>query len=616
MKAKSAYFNDRIIECKNDLKALYRVLNGLLHREKKQCLPTHECPTNLADMFSDFFTSKIEKIRDHLSSQCLSSDQLLDHQPEHPVAGSLHQFTQVTTEDVAKLMKSSPKKSCPLDPIPALVLYECLDEVVPFITRIINLSITSGTFPSALKQALIFPLLKKSSLDSENLTNYRPVSNLAFISKTIERVIAKQFQNHMSEYNMYQPMQSAYRAKHSTETAILRVHNDILMAMDQGKTAILLMLDLSAAFDTIDHDLLIHRLETLIGVKGKALEWFKSYLSARTQSVCISSHSSSAVGLTTGVPQGSVLGPVLFTVYTIPVGDIVRQHGLEIHVYADDTQIYTFCVTKSPSAMSSSIRKVEQCVNDLATWMSRNKLKLNHDKSELLVLRSHLTSQPIIPSLCIAGSVISPAKEVRNLGCVFDQRLSMSAQINQLTRSCFHHLRRIGSIRRLLTPEAAAALIHSLVTSKLDLGNAVLFGLPDTSLQQLQRVQNTAARIVSLTRKYEHISPVLKRLHWLPVKKRVEFKIILLTYKALHGMTPEYIRDLLSAYVPSRELRSSNHHLLTIPKTRLKSYGNRAFSAAAPLLWNSLPQSMRSPDITSLSVFKKRLKHHLYSQSF
>ena len=166
-------------------------------------------------------------------------------------------------------------------------------------------------------------------------------------------------------------------------------------------------------------------------------------------------------------------------------------------------------------------------------------------------------------------------------------------------------------IREYLTSEAATNLIHAFVSSRLDYGNSLLAGLPDTEISKLQKVQNTAARILTRTKKYDSISPVLKELHWLKVKERIDFKILMLTYKCLHDLAPPYLTELLEVYIPARQLRSESDLRLKVPKTRLKSYGDRAFSYIAPVLWNSLPLSIKTA--SSLTIFKSKLKNHFFN---
>ena len=202
------------------------------------------------------------------------------------------------------------------------------------------MSLRESIFPKSLKTALIRPLLKKTGLDSDILKNYRPVSNLTFISKVIEKVISGRLNEHLINNSLFDPLQSAYRDKHSTETALIKVQNDILSALDAGSSVILLMLDLSAAFDTIDHDILLSRLCNVYGITGDALDWFRSYLSGKIQRVVIEDSVSVDQELAFGVPQGSVLVTRIYCMYTKPVSDIIQRHGLSHHSYADDTQLY------------------------------------------------------------------------------------------------------------------------------------------------------------------------------------------------------------------------------------------------------------------------------------
>ena len=252
----------------------------------------------------------------------------------------LDSFTEVSEDDIRKIIHSSPTKSCALDPIPTWLLKKCEDELIPVLTLIVNTSLSCAEFPKELKRAFLTPLIKKIILDAEILKNYRPVSNLSFLSKLIERIVCVQLVNHLDKNGLYEVFQSAYRQLHSTETALLRVQNDILQAVDSRGGAILLLLDLSAAFDTIDHEKLIRTLDIYCGIRGDPLKWFLSYLKGRVQSVQKGSTFSREQNLLFGVPQGSVLGPVLFTIYTTPLGRIIQRHGLTYHLYADDSSIW------------------------------------------------------------------------------------------------------------------------------------------------------------------------------------------------------------------------------------------------------------------------------------
>ena len=336
------------------------------------------------------------------------------------------------------------------------VLKECIDELSPYIATIINNSLRTGTVPDIFKKAIVKPLLKKKGLNCEILKNYRPVSNLPFLSKILEKVILKQILGHMQENNLQECYQSAYRAHHSTETALMRIMNDLLHVMDSGKTTILGLLDLSAAFDTIDHNILLQRLNITFGISKTALKWISSYLSGRSQVVSIGNSTSTERGISYGVPQGSVLGPVLFVLYTSPVAKILEKHMLAYHMYADDTQIYSMCLQ---SDMQSKKQMYERCIVDIHSWMSANKLKLNGDKTEALFVGNAIYKERTQNmTMDIDGAAIPLSYRVKNLGVILDSNLSMESYIDQIRTCIIISFRNIRTIRPYISTEACKKL--------------------------------------------------------------------------------------------------------------------------------------------------------------
>ena len=220
--------------------------------------------------------------------------------------------------------------------MPTKLVVESLDHLLPVITKMINSSLLGGHFPKVWKEALIDPRYKKVGIN--DFTNLRPVSNLQYVSKLVERAVFDQVHTHLSEHDLYPLLQSAYRRArgHNTETALLKIYNDILMAMNRQEVVLLVLLDLSAAFDTVEHSVLISRLSTSFGIRGTVLEWFVSYLSGRSQRVSLSGKCSESLQLNQGVPQGSCLGPLLFTLYASKLFEVVKRHLPSVHAYADD----------------------------------------------------------------------------------------------------------------------------------------------------------------------------------------------------------------------------------------------------------------------------------------
>ena len=324
---------------------------------------------------------KIETIRnkfDVLSSNSPTCTEFSFH------GRPLTHFRPVTEDFVRRTILSSPLKTCELDAFPTPLLLECLDSLLPCITAVFNNSLISGVFPSVYKSALVKPLLKKMSLDPDDLKNYRPVSNLSFLSKVLERIVLSQLSEHLNHNNLLSPLQSAHRPNHSTETALLRIVNDLLTAMDNNKICILTLLDLSAAFDTTDHQILLTRLQHSFGISGPALSWFSSYLCNRTHAVTINSLQSEHTTFHYGVPQGSsVLGPVLFILYTQPLFNLVSKHAVNHHAFADDNQLYKISTL---DAIHQSIETLQNCTTDVKSWMTANKLQLNDNKTEAMII--------------------------------------------------------------------------------------------------------------------------------------------------------------------------------------------------------------------------------------
>ena len=475
-----------------------------------------------------------------------------------------------------------------------------------------NESLASGTVSPSYKHDVVTPLLKKASLSSEDLKNFRPVSNLPFLSNILEKVVSLQLRDHLSKNGLYEIYQSAYRQFHNTETALLKVQNDLLCEAEKGKISILALLDMSAAFDTIDHSILIERLNKSFGISGIALQWFESYLSGRTQSVLVQGLLSAPFTLSLGVPQGSVLGPILYTMYTQPLGSLIQTNNVRYHMYADDTQLY---MSAPPSQVKFLTSTLEKCIVEVKEWMCSNKLKLNEEKTEVVLCDpKSISSLPNDENyICIDGEVVSYTNKARNLGVVFDCKLSMEYHIGHLCQILFLELRRIGHMAMFLNEHSLKTLISAFMFSKIDYCNSLLVNLPDKCLNKLQRFQNQAARLVLRKKKHDHVTPMFWRLHWLPVKARLVYKISVLCHKFRHNKCPSYFKDMIQDYVPSRSLRSADKSLLYEPKKGSKRIAGRAFMHAAPEIWNSLPLSLRN--IASESAFKSRLKSHLMKSS-
>ena len=460
-----------------------------------------------------------------------------------PTGCSFPLFRRLSVDDVIAAVRLLPDKQCASDALPTSLLKGNVDLLAPYLVELYNRSMTVGSVPLCFKAAYVTPLLKKPDMDAADLKSYRPISNLSVLSKLLERLVAGQLLEHLNTWKLLPELQSAYRAGHSTETAVLKVLSDILSAVDRGDLAMLVLLDLSAAFDTVDHKTLLRRLKVSYGIAGTVLSWFRSYLRGRRQYVRCTDTRSALADVLCGVPQGSVLGPILFLLYTADLLQLVQERNLHPHLYADDTQIYGSC---APGDTSSLQEQVTACTDDVAMWMRSNRLQLNTAKTEVLwctsVRRQH--QLPNAP-LQIGSDAVMPVSCVRDLGIYIDSDLSMKTHISRTVSSCFAAMRQIRSIRRSVSQSVLQSLVVSLVLTRLDYGSATLAGLPKQQLDRLQSVLNAAARLVYTARRRDHVTPLLMELHWLRVHERINFRLAVLVYRCLQESGPTYLaRDL------------------------------------------------------------------------
>ena len=502
-------------------------------------MPTIYPSADLPSIFIKHFTNKVEKLRANIASEHVTSTLVTGS-----TAATFSSFDKVSQLTVKECTLISAPKSCELNPILSKLLIECPDSILHSLIDLFNSSLASGLFPQCFKSALVTPILKKRCLDHNDLNNYRPVSNLCFISKILEKHVLSQVSSYLNSHNHCNTCQSAYRSGHSTETALLKVVNDLFLSLNKGNISVLALLDFSSAFDTNDHPILVHRLHADFGFTDSVLQCFSSYLTDRTHYVSLSNHCSAFAPVHSCVPHGSVLGPILFTMYIKPLSAIIDSHSIIHHSFADDLQLQ---MSAPPDRISELLHSMQSCIGDVKAWATANMLKLNDNKTELMLVTSkrtkHLHKLPT--SITIGNAQIPFKQSAKNLGITLDSHLSMNAHVSNIARTCYFELRRLASIRRFLTSTATATLLSAFVSSRIDYCNSLLFGSTHDVTSQLQRTQNYAARVILRLPKSSSIAIHLRSLHWLPVKVRSTYKITCLCYHCHSSTAPSYVTDLL-----------------------------------------------------------------------
>ena len=592
------YFSEKIQSKKGDMRALFGVANNLFDNKKSSgILPQHSDSKLMANQFNNFYNDKVQQIRSNIPKTQFDRQKYC-----FPFTGiPMTSFRPTTVSELSEIIKTSGIKTSFNDILPAHILKQVIEALLPYFCDLVNKSLATGS-AEGMKESIVNPRLKKAGIDPESLKNYRPVSDLLFISKLSERVVDRRLYEHMSINDLHCKEEHGYKKCHSPETLLLPLLNNILLSLDSCLAVILILIDLSAAFDTVDNDLELHVLEYEIGIGGAALHWFASFLKNRVQRVRVEKTLSDPLDVNCGVPQGSVLGPILFNIYIRSLFELIKDNGFSTSGYADDNNAsQSFGMHFQFDVVNNQLPRLMSLINE---WMNAHFLKLNPDKTEIICfLPPSINRNKVINGTFLDRECIRFSDSVKNLGFTVDRRLNMDLHVNGIVSHSYKLLGDIGRNRQLLSDDDTKTIVHSIVSSRLDYCNSLLYGVNRTVLNKLQKLQNAAARIISKRSKRQSVRDVLVDLHWLPVENRIIFKILTITYKIIHCLAPESLCKLLT--YRCRNSLSFNTPFLN------SSLGRQSFSYAAPRFWNALPTEIKFS--ASLDTFKRKTKTYLFA---
>ena len=614
---KFEHYSKLFADCNGDQKQIYKLLDKISNKSKTGLYPEEKNDSEIANNFGSYFENKIDNtiksINDAIQLETLTNP--IDYSENESYLSEMNTFNEISQDHINKIVMQSTNKTSHLDPFPTKLIKNCLQILEKPITQIVNKSLSTGNFPSALKHAVVTPIMKDDKIGPV-YENYRPISNIPLLSKIIEKAAISQYIPYLKETNKFSINNSAYKQNHSTETLLTKIHSDIIQNMDNQKITILVLLDLSAAFDSVNHNIFLNILQNRFNIKCTALKWLNSYIKNRSHMVQINNSSSKKFDLKTGVPQGTCMGPVAFLIYISALSDIAAKHNLNIQSYADDTQVY-ISSSPNPKDLKSKIYILEECIKEIRTFFLTHQLKLNDSKTELLIIGTHQQLSKIDIGntfIEIGNSKIKPSSNIKNLGIIFDQTFTLDSHIKNLNQKCYYQLIKLQQLKKCIDRSTLEMVIHSFISSKIDYCNILFHNLPKYQIKKVQRIQNSAARLLTDTSKYSHITPIFKELHWLPVESRIRYKVILTTFKCLHDLAPYYLSNtLIKSNNSVRSLRSNTFNNLTKPKTKNK-LGERSFHYSAPDLWNELPLFLKNE--SSLNIFKSKLKTFLFNKFY
>ena len=546
---KKAYYHDKFYEYKNDARKTWSTVNDVLARKKvKNTFPdyflvkNHEITNkqHLANEFNDFFTG----IGPKLSEQIQAPNNLDFKSFLTKVITTRFEFKEVDENDIIKEIAAlADKSSCGYDEISSILLKKIANSIKPILTLIINQSLSTGIFPTKLKLAKVLPLFKNKG-DCHLFDNYRPISLLPTISKIFEKVVHKQLYDYFTENNLFYKSQYGYRKGHSTELAALELADRISQYLDNGEIPIAIFLDLSKAFDTLDHKILLSKLK-YYGIHGTALQWFESYLSNRSQYVVYEETKSKQSPLLTGVPQGSVLGPLLFLIY---MNDIYKaSEKFNSVLFADDTTLdnplKTFDMIGANNKLDRSAltNNLNSELNKIFDWLCANKLSLNIGKTKFMIFHYRQRKiNDIIPDLKIKDCKLKHVTDFNFLGTVFDENLNWNLHTQKIANKVSRTVGLLSRLKRTLPQHTLRLIYTSLVLPHLQYG-ILNWGF---NLGRIYKLQKRAVRYITCSRYNAHTTPIFSELKLLKLEDIFKIALLKFHFKYENNQLPQYFSNM------------------------------------------------------------------------
>ena len=516
-------------------------------------------------------------------------------------------FQPVSELEILKIVRSIKTNACGIDGISAFFFKLSIEHSVFAFTDIINTSFKFNKFPERYKKAIVKPIPKITNPLSSS--DYRPISLLPAFSKIIEKVAAKQMIEYLRNTGFLDNLQSAYKQAHSTTTALLNVTDDIYEALENSELTFLVLLDYSKAFDCANHRLILAKLKAA-GLCGDALSWVESYLSGRSQKVVTGTSESDWESTVNGVPQGSVLGPLLFTVLVSDIKDAIKRG--RYHLYADDTQLYYTCKVDE---VNETIDRINSDLNNISTFSKKNCLKLNAEKSKFIIIGSRPNLKKIkdvnLKQIKIDGKVIEREYEVKNLGVIFDETLSWARHVNLSVARSYGKLKNAWRFNKFLSQKTKQAICETYILSNFNYADVILQNMTNKLQDKIQKVQNRCIRFIHGLRKYDHISHIRKANKTLNMHDRRLLHSLSMMFRIRNDLAPTYLTERITQHSDIHNHNTRNRNNIRTPFAR-SAARSMSFFIHISNIYNNLSDYIQTSGV-SIHTFKTNCRKHLLS---
>nr|CAH7740814.1 unnamed protein product [Callosobruchus chinensis] len=595
---KSAFLNH--LQHQKNSSLLYKSLKNMHIQANKSI----DIPQDLSDphMVNDYFTSVFQ------NSDEACTEKIFFYRTNTYLQKNIFSLKLVSLDNVQAIIHSIKSNASGMDGITLQMLKLCFPAVGIYLLHIINICLEKGYFPEQWKTAVVTPLPKISNPTSVN--ELRPISLLPLLSKILERVVYVQILDHLNTFNIVPTHQSGFQKNRSTTTALTYLSDSIISSLDKKYMSLLVLLDFSKAFDTLNHRLLVAKCH-FYGFDEVACNFIRSYLKGRRQKVSINNKLSSETIIESGVPQGSVLGPLLFILYTADLqNSFTHSHA---QFFADDTQMkYDF----RAEDLKDTEKSVNEDLDNISRYCSSHNLRLNPSKCSALLFGNKKLHEKIKPNLHIRvnNQEINFTCTAKNLGIYFDSDLRFESHLNYVLKSCYLSLRLLFANKQILNKRIKKDLCQSLVISKMLYGVSIYYPcLTATDSRRLQIMQNTCVRFIENLRKFDHVSYAYYHLEWLNIQNLFKYSLINFTHRIMLTSSPSYLRDKFVCRMAIHERQVRFRFTLTMPIHRTTLF-RRSFTYNAIHLYNSLKQELKT--VQYMPAFKRKLKSFLLASQY